>query len=466
MRLTFMGANRQVTGSRYCLEVNETRLMIDCGLTQERAFLSRNWDPCPIDASTIDSMLLTHIHIDHSGLIPKFVREGFQGPIFATRPTVDLAEIVLRDSAHIQEEDAAFKAKRHRREKRKGRFPETPLYTTPDAERALKAFRPVDYNNAISVADGVEVVFHEAGHILGSAMLELRILENGEQRRLIFSGDIGQWGKPLIGDPTVFEQADYVVMESTYGDSDHEKSKEAETQMGEIINRTIERGGNVVIPTFAIERAQELMYHIGRLVYADKIPDVPIFLDSPMAVDVTEIFYRHRQYLDEETRQLTESGQPPLRYQGLRLVQSVHDSKAIADFKGPCVIMSTAGMCNAGRIKHHLKNNIVRPECSILFVGYQAHGTLGRQIVEGSARVRIHGETHPVRATIERIDGLSAHADQSGLLRWLTSLQSPPRQIFLTHGEESGATRLAEKIRETLGWPVMIPGYLDTATLD
>jgi len=466
MRLTFMGANRQVTGSRYCLEVNDSRLMIDCGLTQEREFLSRNWEPCPIAADTFQSMLLTHIHVDHSGLIPKFVREGFQGSIFATRPTADLAEIVLRDSAHIQEEDAAFKAKRHRREKRKGRFPEIPLYTTADAEQALNAFYPVDYHQPISVADGVDVVFHDAGHILGSAMLELRIQEDGKRRRLIFSGDIGQWGKPLIGDPSVFKEADYVVMESTYGDSNHEKSIDVETQMSEIIHRTVERGGNVVIPTFAIERAQELMYHIGRLVYADRIPDIPIILDSPMAVDVTEIFYKHRQYLDEETRQLTESGQPPLRYQGLRLVQSVEDSKALADLKEPCVIMSTAGMCNAGRIKHHLRNNIVRPECSILFVGYQAHGTLGRQIVEGSPQVRIHGDIHPVRASIERIDGLSAHADQSGLLRWLSNLQSAPRQIFLTHGEETGATSLAEKIRESHGWPVTIPNYMETAPLE
>lgn len=466
MQLTFMGANRQVTGSRYCLEVNNQRVMIDCGLVQEREFLSRNWQSCPLAASSMHALLLTHVHIDHSGLIPKFVREGFTGPIFTTRPTVDLADVVLRDAADIQKEDAAYKRKRHRREGRSGKFPVQPLYTRADVELALRSFRPVDYDKAIELVDGIEVIFRDAGHILGSAMLELRVTENGRQRRILFSGDIGQWGKPLIGDPSLFDQADYVIMESTYGDREHGELGDVETQLAETINSTVRRGGNVVIPTFAIERAQELMYYIGRLVYTNRISQIPIYLDSPMAVDVTEIFRKHRDYLDEETRQLILSHEPPLHYPGLRLVQAKKDSKAINQLSHPCVIMSPAGMCNAGRIKHHLRNNIGRRESTILFVGYQANGTLGRQILEGDPEVRIHGQMWRVKARIEHINGLSGHADRRGLLRWLGHLQQPPQRVFLTHGEEKAALHLADQIQQQLRWPVQIPQYCDTVTLD
>lgn len=466
MKLTFLGANHCVTGSRFCLEVAGTRVMVDCGMVQERQHASRNWEPSPIKASSIESLLLTHIHIDHSGLIPKFVREGFDGPVIATHPTVDLADIVLRDSAHIQEEDAFYKKKRHRREGRESKPTSEPLYMMQDVERALPLFQGVEYDQTIPVANGIDVIFRDAGHILGSAMLELLVKEGDKQRRIVFSGDIGQRGKPLIRDPSVFEQADYVIMESTYGDRLHEKSGDVETQLCDVINATLERGGNVVIPTFAIERAQELMYHIGRLVYAKRIPPVPIFLDSPMAVDVTEIFRHHCQYLDSETQELILSNEPPLRYAGLQMVHDVEQSKAINHLKKPCIIMSPAGMCTAGRIKHHLRNNIGRHESTILFVGFQARGTLGRQILEGNQDVRIHGELRRVKAHVAHINGLSGHADQAGLLDWLSHLKTPPRHVFLAHGEEPAAECLQGLIQERWGWPVSIPEYESDAELD
>jgi metallo-beta-lactamase family protein len=439
--------------------------MIDCGLFQERQFAHRNWEPCPVAARQIKALLLTHVHIDHSGLIPKFVREGYRGKVYATHATVDLAQIVLRDSAQIHEEDAKYKKRRHQQEGRQGKHPEIPLYTVADAEHSLQAFRGVDYGQRLEIAEGLQVVFHDAGHVLGSAILEIIATENRQQRRILFSGDLGQWGKPLIRDPIVFDQADYVVLESTYGDRDHEQSGDVKSQLKEIINSTVARGGNVVIPTFAVERAQEVMYHISQLVYEDEIPDVPIYLDSPMAVDVTEVFRRHRDDLDEETWKLIASDEPPLQFPGLQLVQSVEDSRKINLLQKPCIIMSPAGMCTAGRIKHHLRLNLGRPECTIVFVGYQAHGTLGRQISDGHQEVRLHGAMRKVRARITQIQGLSAHADRQGLLRWIGHLKQPPRRVFVTHGEPAAATRLAQDIQQTLQFSTTIPEYGDTAEL-
>ncbi len=466
MKLTFLGANRQVTGSRYCLEAGGIRLMIDCGLVQEREYLSRNWDRCPLEESGFDAMLLTHIHLDHCGLIPKLVRDGFEAPIYATAPSVDLVEIMLLDAAHIQEEDAAYKKRRHQKERRKGKHPETPLYTTRDAERALPLFKSVAYGKPLRLNDVFSVTYHDAGHILGSAMLEIIVAEKGAApRTVLFSGDIGQWDRPLVHDPSLFERADYVVMESTYGDRDHLDGGDTEEQIGDVIRRTVERGGNVVIPVFAVDRAQQLMYHISRLVHADRIPDIPVYLDSPMAVDVTEVYQRHPDCLDDDARALMNSAEPPLRFPGLKLVRHVDDSKAINRAKSPCVIMSASGMCTAGRIKHHLRNNVGGPENTILFVGFQAHGTLGRAIVDGKKEVRIHGRTWPVKAEISQIQGVSAHADRSDLVRWLRNLKEAPRDVFLTHGEEEASRALAAHIRDALGWETSVPAYRDAITL-
>jgi metallo-beta-lactamase family protein len=465
MQLTVLGANRQVTGSRYCLEAGGRRIMIDCGMFQEREFLARNWESCPVSAQDFDALLLTHVHVDHSGLLPKLVRDGFVGPIYTTRPSVELAAVVLRDAAHIQMEDALFKQKRHRKEGRSGRFPVVPLYTEADVERVLPRLKPVPYRKPIAVNDVFSVTFHDAGHILGSAMLEVRVTEGATTHSVLFSGDIGQWNRPIVRDPTLFERADFVVMESTYGDRDHDGGEDIGDQLRTVINSTVSRGGSVIVPTFAIERAQELMYYISRLAYAGSIPHVEVFLDSPMAANVTDIFLKFRDCYDEETWQLINSGQSPLRFPGLRLVRTVKESQAINSLKMPCIIMASAGMCNAGRIKHHLRHHIGNPHDTILFVGYQARGTLGRQILDGAEEVRIHGNMQRVRARIEQIHGLSAHADRRGLLRWLGHLQEAPRRVFVTHGEEDSSLAFARQINEQLKWPVHVPQYAESVPL-
>ncbi|MDA1051189.1 MAG: MBL fold metallo-hydrolase [Planctomycetota bacterium] len=465
MKLHFLGANRQVTGSRYCLETADSKIMIDCGMFQERAFLSRNWEPNSITPSECDAMLLTHAHLDHCGLIPRLVANGFQAPIFCTHPTVDLTEVILRDSAKIQEEDAAYKKKRHEREGHKGKYPEQALYGEEDVLKTLPLLNGVPYETLWRITDSVSVVFHDAGHILGSAMLEVVVAENGATRRVIFSGDIGQWNKPLIRDPSLFDSADHVVMESTYGDRNHEDGGDVETQLCDVINETIGRGGNVVIPTFAVERAQELMYYISRLVHDDRIPDVKVFLDSPMAVDVTNIFRKYREYFDQEAWDLIGSNQSPLQFPGLQLARSAAQSKEINNQRKPCIIMATSGMCTGGRIKHHLRRNISRPESTILFVGYQAYGTLGRLISDGKPEVRIHGRNYETKAQIARIYGFSGHADRSALLHWIGHLKQAPKSIYLTHGEEDAALSLAGQIRKDKGWTVSVPEFQDVVDL-
>jgi metallo-beta-lactamase family protein len=465
VKLHFMGANRQVTGSRYCLETTRSRVMIDCGMFQERQFASRNWNDCPLPVDSINALLLTHAHIDHCGLIPRLVRHGYRRPIYCTPATVDLVEIMLRDAAHIQEEDAAYKRKRHRREGRSGRYDGQPLFDDRDVDETVKLLAAVPYDRKHVVTEDVSVVFREAGHILGSAMLEFEVRDESQQRKVVFSGDIGQWNKPLIHDPSRFEQADFVVMESTYGDREHDRSTDVETQLEHVINSTVRAGGNVVVPTFAVERAQELMYYLSRLVHENRIPDIPIFLDSPMAIDVTQVFRQHRDRFDKETWQRITDGLPPLDFPGLVLARGTDESKAINRVNEPCVIMSTSGMCTAGRIKHHLRQNLPRQNSTILFVGYQAHGTLGRQILDRKREVRIHGGMYPVRARVEQIYGFSGHADRSGLLYWAAGFQQPPRRLFLTHGEEQASLALADALRAEHGWDLLVPDYDSTSDL-
>ncbi len=466
MRLHFLGANRQVTGSKYCLEAAGARVLIDCGMFQEREFLSRNWDACPLPASGIDALLLTHAHLDHVGLIPTLVREGFRGPIYSTRATVRLAELILRDSAKIQMEDAAYKARRHRKEGRRGPHPEIPLYTDADVERALPLFHWQPYEKAFEIRPGFTATFREAGHMLGSASIVAQVEEDQTSRTVVFSGDVGQPGKPLIRDPRPLEAADYLVLESTYGDREHFDGGSIVDQLRDIVDETIARGGNVVIPTFAVERAQELMYHLSHLVHNRLIPDVPIFLDSPMAADVTNVFLEFRDCYDEQTWERIHSGMPPLRFPGLHMTRSEEESRKINAVREPCIIMATSGMCTSGRIKHHLRRNLTRPESTIVFVGYQAHGTLGRQIVDGNPYVRIHGRQWPVRATIRQLYGLSGHADRSGLIDWVAGIREAPRHVFLTHGETAAAAALAETLRAKFRWNVSAPAYLEIAQLE
>jgi len=465
VRLQFLGASRQVTGSRYLLDAGGMKTLVDCGMFQEREHLERNWEPSPVPPQQLDTVVLTHAHIDHCGLLPRLVHEGFRGRVYATGASADLVELVLRDSAQIQEEDAAFKQKRHRREGRRGKYPEIPLYTTHDVQRALPHLEKVPYGKPLALGDRVRLTFHDAGHILGSANVEFQIANGDGPRRILFSGDVGQWGKPIVRDPTLFAEADYVVMESTYGDRDHDAREDVETQLGRIVRETIAAGGNLVVPTFAIERAQEMMYHLSRLLEAGQIPRVPVFLDSPMAADATAIFERHRECYDEEARQLIDSGRQPLRFPGLKMCRSVEESKTINYLRQPAIIMAPSGMCTAGRIKHHLVHNVTCEECTVLFTGYQVRGTLGRQILEGNPRVRIHGRFWPVRARIAELHGLSGHADRTALLRWLGSFRAPPRRLFLTHGELQASQALADHVREAMGWQVSIPEYQEVAEL-
>jgi metallo-beta-lactamase family protein len=459
MKLKFLGATRQVTGSAYFLEAGGLKLLVDCGMFQEREFSYRNWERFPVPPEEIDYILLTHVHLDHSGLIPKLVREGFSGDILATSASLEMYPIVILDSARIQEEDAAFKKKRHKKEGRKSAYPEIPLYTVKDAKQCLPLMKDVAYNEYIDLNSQVKVCFHDAGHILGSAMIEIIVHNEKGRKNIIFSGDIGQWDKPLMKDPTYFDRADYVVMESTYGNRNHDDPKNVDKKLCTVVNETVEAGGNILIPTFAIERAQELLFHISRLAREKRIPYLMTFLNSPMAVEITKVFKRSKRFFDKETLELFKKGQSPFDFPGLRLVQSVEASKAINQIRGSTIIMAGSGMITGGRIKHHLMRNITRPESTLLFVGYQAAGTLGRLILDGKPEVRIHGQLYPVRMRIEQILGFSAHADKTDLRQWLSHFKSPPQRVFLTHGEEKSILSLSDYIRSKDGWKVSAPKY-------
>jgi len=465
-KLAFLGAAQNVTGSSYLLESDGSRILVDCGLYQERDLKPRNWDAFPVAPDSLDAVLLTHAHLDHCGLLPKLVREGFDGPIYCTPATADIARIVLLDSAKIQEEDAAYKKKRHKREGRTPPHPEQPLYTLEDVEACLPRLSPVEYEQTVRPAPGFEADFHDAGHILGSAMIRVASARNHERRTVIFSGDVGRWNTPILQDPTVFDEADYVLVESTYGNRLHKDRDGIPERLSRIVNETRKAGGNIVIPSFAVERAQELLYHLNELLDADRIPHLAVFLDSPMAVKVTEVFRNHLELFDEESRALIRRGGHPCDFPGLTMCRSVDESKAINRIRRTVIVIAGSGMCVGGRIKHHLVNNIERPESTVLFVGYQASGTLGRIILEGAEEVRILGRKHAVQARIEKLNGLSAHADRDELMRWLSGLKRAPRHVFVTHGEPESAAAFAATVEQQTGWKVTVPSYRDETVLE
>jgi metallo-beta-lactamase family protein len=466
VKLTFLGAAQNVTGSRYLVEADNVKFLVDCGLYQEREFVGRNWEPFSVPPKMLDAVLLTHAHIDHCGLLPKLVKEGFRGPIYCTNATAEIAEIMLLDTAGLQEEDAEFKKSRHVGEGRNGPYPEIPLYTVDDAKASFPLFSPIEYKQTIEIGKGVEATFHDAGHVLGSAMVVVKVRQNGDVRTILFSGDIGRWDKPILKDPTLFEEADYVLIESTYGDSLHERADDMADKLAEVIDTTAKVGGNIVIPSFALERSQEVLYYLNTLLMANRIPHLVIFVDSPMAVSVTEVFEHHPELFDDEMAELLRQKKSPFDFPGLNLVRTIDESKAINHIKGTVIILAGSGMCTGGRIKHHLVNNISRRESTILFVGYQAVGTLGRQIVDGAKKVRILGQHYPVRAKVVKLDGFSAHADRDELLKWLSSLQKPPRRLFVTHGESSTAQHFASLVRGKMGWDVVVPEYKGEVLLD
>jgi metallo-beta-lactamase family protein len=465
IKLVFLGAAQNVTGSSYLLEIDGTRLLVDCGLFHERDLQGRNWQDFPVPAGSLQSVLLTHAHLDHSGLLPKLVRDGFRGKIHCTEPTAEIVQIMLLDSAKLQEEDAQTKRRRHEKEGRRGPHPEAPLYTTEDAQAVFPLLSPVKYGEPILVPGGIRAVLHDAGHVLGSAMIQLDAVANGTPRTLVFTGDVGRWDSPILPDPTLFSHADYIVMESTYGDRLHDKQHDVEDILANVIIETARAGGNLIIPSFALERSQEILFHLDRLFAQDRIPHLMVFLDSPMASSVTEVFRHHPELFDKEASDFFRRNGSPFDFPNLRLVRSVDESKTLNYIKGTAIIIAGSGMCTGGRIKHHLAYNISRRESTVLFVGYQAAGTLGREIASGAKEVRILGQKHRVRARIVQMGGFSAHADRDELLKWLSGFQTPPSKLFVTHGEPQTALSFADLVTGTKGWSVSVPQYQDSILL-
>ncbi|MDT8301276.1 MAG: MBL fold metallo-hydrolase [Sedimentisphaerales bacterium] len=465
LKLNFLGAVQNVTGSRHLLQANGTKVLVDCGLYQERHFKARNWEPFEVPPNSIDAVLLTHAHLDHCGLLPKLVKEGFKGKIYGTHATGEIAQIILLDSAKIQEEDAEYKLKRHRKEGRKGPFPEKPLYTTEDVEVCCPLFLSVKYKQPIQIADGLEATFFDAGHVLGSSIIQIKVNANGQQRTILFSGDMGRPDRPIVQNATSFEQADYVLIESTYGDRVHEAKEDTKKKIADVINST-RPGGNIVIPSFALERSQELLYYINELMLENTIPRMKVFLDSPMASRITKVFQNHRELFDEEMTEHVRHNESPFKFPELTMTGTSDESKRINHIQETCIIIAGSGMCTGGRIKHHLVNNISNPINTIMFVGYQAEGTLGRLILEGRKEIRIHGQNHQVKARITRINGFSAHADRNELFNWLSKLKKPPRKVFVVHGETKSAHAFGDFLREKTNWQVVVPAYQDEIVLD
>lgn len=466
MKLTFIGAAHEVTGSCHLVEACGKRILVDCGMEQG-ADLYEN-QQLPVAPGEIDIILLTHAHIDHTGLVPLMCKNGFKGQIVTTFATADLCDIMLRDSAHIQEFEAEW---RNRKAKRAGRELYEPLYTTEDAQAASELFAPCDYDQRITLCEGIDVRFEDVGHLLGSACIEMWITEENVSKKIVFSGDVGNLNQPIIEDPKKVEQADYVVVESTYGDRLH--SDEVPDYVGEftrILRETFRRGGNVVIPSFAVGRTQEILYFIREIKEKNLIPENPgfeVYVDSPLANAATNVFNKNRKAcFDREAMALIDQGINPLVFPGLKLTTTSEESKLINFDEKPKVIISASGMCEAGRIRHHLKHNLWREENTILFVGYQAEGTLGRKLIEGAHEVKLFGETVKVNAQIESLKGISGHADQKGLLDWLSGFKSPLSHVFVVHGEDQVTDEFAALVTEKMGVPAFAPysgGMVDLA---
>ena len=457
MKLTFFGAAHAVTGSCHCLEVNGKKILIDCGLQQGRDEHDENaLDFAP---SYIDYVIVTHAHIDHSGRIPLLVKEGFQGQIFATRLTCQLMSVMLRDSAFIQESDAEWQ---NQKGKRAGRPPVEPLYTVADAEAALQQLFPAEYGQILDLCDGVRIRFRDAGHLLGSSMVEIWATEGGVTKKLVFSGDLGNIDQPIIRNPEFLDEADYVVMESTYGDRNHEIPESYVESLAQLIDDTFARGGNVIIPSFAVGRTQELLYFLREIKHQGLVKSFPSFqvcVDSPLAAEATRIYSGDlRGYLDEEAITVLQGGENLFTFPGLTLVQSTDESKALNMDKSSKVIISASGMCDAGRIRHHLKHNLWRQECSVVFVGYQAEGSLGRRLLEGAKSVKLFGEEIAVNARIVNFQGLSSHADRDHLLAWIQHFSPAPQQVFVVHGDSEVTDLFARDLNE-LGIAAHAPLY-------
>ncbi len=446
--IRFLGAAGTVTGSKHLVAAGKRHVLLDCGLFQGLKDLRlRNWNDPRFDPEAIDAVVLSHAHLDHSGYLPVLVRRGFHRPIYCTPATADLLKVVLRDAAYLQEEQAEhanmFGYSKHR--------PALPLFTREDADAALGLVEGRPYGGPFEVADGITAQFRSAGHILGSATIELGF-DGGQPTSLVYSGDLGRWERPILHDPELIDHADHVLMESTYGGRFH--VREADEELAEAVAAAAERGHAILIPAFAIGRTQELLWRLRQLEDEKRIPTLPVYVDSPMAIDVTDLYRRHTEEHDLDTQRIAETGQDPLRPHQFQLARAREESVALNDLRGPMIIISASGMATGGRILHHMKLRLPSRRTTMLLVGFQAAGTRGRQLQEGADEVRIHGQQIPVRARVEVLHGLSAHADQRELLRWLGGFQSPPKGVYLVHGEPEGTATLANAITEEFGWTV------------
>lgn len=474
MKVTFCGATKTVTGSNFLVEGAGKKFLVDCGLYQGGAKDEiKNEEPFPYDINEIDFMLLTHAHIDHSGRIPKLYKEGYRNPIYATNATCDLCAIMLPDSGHIQETETEWK---NRKRIRRGEEELVPIYDAETAAKSLELFKGEPYNQIIELDDDIHVRFNDAGHMLGSSTIEIWIRENGENKKIVFSGDLGNNDIPLLAEPTMIQDADFLVMESTYGNRLHIKNENKAETFINIVTDTIKNGGTVVIPSFAVGRTQEILYELNKIKDSEDdspeferkyrlLMNTPVYVDSPLAISATEVFKENMNLFDEETQELIKRGDNPLEFPGLKFTQTVEESKALNESDESAIIISASGMCEVGRIKHHLKHNIWNPKNTILFVGYQAPGTLGRKIVDGAKTVKIFGEEVAVNARVEYIEGYSGHADQAGLLHFVDSFVKKPNHIFLVHGEEESQKVLRDKINENFDLPVSIPDYCESFDL-
>ncbi len=456
MKLTFLGATHEVTGSCYYIEGAGKKFLVDYGMEQGKNIYEN--EPIPVPAADLDFVLLTHAHIDHSGNLPILYAQGFRGTVYTTEATADLCDIMLRDSAHIQEFEAEWK---NRKGARSGRPEFVPLFTMQDALGLIQLIQGFPYDKPIHICDGITVRFIDAGHLLGSASIELWITEEQDTKKLVFSGDIGNTEQPLIRDPQYISAADYVIMESTYGDRSHGERPDYVTSLAQIIQRTFDRGGNVVIPSFAVGRTQEMLYFIRQIKTLGLVHghgDFPVYVDSPLAVEATTVFQKHPvECFDEEASALIAKGINPISFSNLHTAITPAESKAINAIAEPKVIISASGMCDAGRIKHHLKHNLWRPECTILFVGYQSIGTPGRTLVDGATDIRMFGEEIVVRASIQVLPGISGHADCNGLMKWIGAFATPPKKVFICHGESSVTEIFAQRVHEELGFDTFAP---------
>ena len=457
MKLTFWGAAQTVTGSMHQLEADGRRYLLDCGMYQgHRKEAEQRNRHFPFPAPSIDAVILSHAHIDHSGNLPLLVKNGFTGPIYATPASVDLAHAMLLDTAHIQESDVEFLNKRR---ERRGEGELEPLYTTEDAQRTFPLFQPVPYYTPKQLSAKLSYQCYDAGHILGSSTILLRSQENGREVRLLFSGDLGRKSMLIIRDPDPPPPAEYLIMESTYGGRSHEEPQSAKDKLADVIKSTAARGGKVIVPAFAVGRVQQLVLLLHELTNEGRVPNIPIFVDSPLAVNVTEIFRKHPEVFDEETRKYLTGGDDPFGFKRLTYVREANESKKLNDLHGPCVIISPSGMCEAGRILHHLRNNLEDPRCTVLITGYQADNTLGRRLLDRMSEVKVFGEPMRVRATVESLQALSAHADQAELLEWMKPLAGTLKKVFLVHGEPEGAQTLQQAIQKQYGVETVIPGW-------